>query len=136
MNLNDPITCAWCQDHMESYLDGELTDEVSLCLNGHLLTCNGCTRELELAGRIRTSLQDMLLPEVPKKVTDSVFDQIRTEQRKQRKSLRPSWGRSTWGPLALAAMADTAILFGTRLMQVREPPVAVVSVEELALAVS
>ena len=105
MNLNDSITCEWCRDHIESYLDGELTDEESLCLNGHTLTCNGCTRELELAGRITTSLQDMLLPEVPKKVTDGVFDQIRTEQRKQRKSWRPSWGSSAWRPLALAAMA-------------------------------
>jgi hypothetical protein len=34
MNLNDYITCEWCQDHIESYLDGELTDEESLCLNG------------------------------------------------------------------------------------------------------
>jgi hypothetical protein len=34
MNLNDSITCEWCQDHIESYLDGELTDEESLCLNG------------------------------------------------------------------------------------------------------
>lgn len=130
MNHDEPVTCTWCQDHIEAYLDDDLTAPESARLHAHLAGCDVCTADMELAARIRTSLHDMPLPDVPEAVTAGVYNKISAERGKLSIFRHP-----VWRGLAVAAALIAAILLGTGEKQKSEQA-STVSSEELARAES
>jgi predicted anti-sigma-YlaC factor YlaD len=74
-----PVTgeeCWWIENHIESYLDGDVNPEESEEFERHIKNCERCRRELSLARSILNQIRSLPLQSCPKKVVDEAASKV------------------------------------------------------------
>jgi anti-sigma factor (TIGR02949 family) len=131
--------CAWAQEMIEAYVDGELSADKAARLESHLLSCPTCAEELALAKRVKRTLGDLPQQSCPDKIVDAVLARaaIESPAAKRHRVRAADVGRYTWVWRA-AAIAAVVVLVGIGISVFRRPqptgPPATLSPEELAFA--
>lgn len=64
--------CVWMQEHLDAYLDGDLSPTEVTMADLHLARCAGCAAELTLARQVAGSLRSLPGQNCPDRVTDTV----------------------------------------------------------------
>lgn len=69
--------CDWCDERLEPWLDGDLTADEASALESHLAECRRCERQVSLARRIQSDLQNLEQPVCPDGVASALAERTR-----------------------------------------------------------
>ena len=70
--------CEWVLEHLDAFVDHELGAAGHAAVTAHCARCASCTRELEMAIRVRKLLRTMPAFEVPARVVEAAEREIRS----------------------------------------------------------
>jgi len=70
--------CEWVLEHLDAFVDHELGAAGHAAVTAHCARCASCTRDLEMAIRVRKLLRTMPAFEVPARVVEAAERQIRS----------------------------------------------------------
>ena len=70
--------CAWVLENLDAFVDHELGEAGHAAVTAHCARCGSCTRELEMAIRVRKLLRTMPAFEAPARVVDAAEREIHT----------------------------------------------------------
>ena len=73
---HDKTTCAWVDEHIDDYIDGDLSTGDRTRFAKHLDVCTACRREFELAGSVLNELHALPEEKCPDRVSDAVLDHV------------------------------------------------------------
>lgn len=130
-------TCAWAQQLIDAYLDGDLTAAETSRLEAHLSGCFTCSEELALAKRVKQTLKSFPQQHCPDRVIDAALKEIgdKTPVAEQR---RPwAWGSRRYARVwrfAAVATACITLVIVALILKPPQQPVTQVSSEELIRA--
>ena len=132
---DENITCSWVTEHLEAFLDCDLTSKEAEGLERHLSSCPGCRAERNLAIRIQTALRALPEEICPDRVINAARDVIE-KKKPSIEPLRICKVRLFPRALALAAVAAIVIagtisFFAWRQRQIPEEKV---STQQMILA--
>jgi len=68
--------CDWIMDRLEAYLDGDLPTDELAPVESHLAMCGNCTRELELARQVQSTLHALPEQTCPDAVVEAAARRI------------------------------------------------------------
>lgn len=111
--------CEWVLERVEAFVDGELGPGERAAVTAHCATCGACTRELDLAIRVRRELRSLSSHPAPAHVIDAAALEASTTnvvpiptQRRTRNVVR----------IAAALAAAAVVMIGAVVWQhAREP---------------
>jgi anti-sigma factor RsiW len=75
MNASGDV-CAWTQDRIDPFVDGELDGEDLAAFEDHLEGCDSCRRELELATAVVGELRSLPALPCPNRVVDEAAARV------------------------------------------------------------
>ena len=87
--------CAWMQERIDAYLDGELSPAESAAANLHLARCPVCAEELQLARQVAGSLRSLPAVRCPDSIPEAVRTRIAAASDAQWKANPWPW-RHRW----------------------------------------
>jgi anti-sigma factor (TIGR02949 family) len=138
----DKNKCEWVLEHIDAYIDGDLSTDETSTVRIHLEKCTDCRNELLLAEAMRSAIRGLPAKECPSAVNTAVMEHITDEPVRESPWVR--WWRTLlqWRPLRPAAIAAALVLVvsvSVLIEQGRDRPVPIpdtlkYSPEEVALA--
>jgi anti-sigma factor RsiW len=77
VTTNRTPDCEWVLERLDAFVDDELDAAGHAAVTAHCATCSACTRELEMAVRVRDTLRGMPAFETPARVVDAAERETR-----------------------------------------------------------
>lgn len=123
-SANTPVACAWVQDRLFAYLDGDLAPGEMPAVRAHLDACRACRREIAIARQTEQALTSAsaTLPQAGD-LRAGFYARLAASETTRRR--RPDWrlAAPAFAALLLAALAAPRLL-APRHTLVTKPPVA------------
>lgn len=131
-------TCAWAQQLIDAYLDGDITAAETSKLEAHLSDCFTCKEELALAKRVKQTLRSLPQQHCPDRVIDATLEEMGDKtpvaERRRPWGSGARWYARAWRLAAIAAACIALVILALILKQPQQPVVTPVSSEELIRA--
>ncbi|MEW6752580.1 MAG: zf-HC2 domain-containing protein [Candidatus Latescibacterota bacterium] len=91
MSDEGAICCAWAQERLEPYLDGELPAAEASALQTHLHSCSACATELQRAERVLAGLRALPVCACPPHVAAAAWARLQALGSHQRRQRARDW---------------------------------------------
>jgi anti-sigma factor (TIGR02949 family) len=134
--------CEWTRDRLDAFVDGELAADERDAVRDHCASCDTCSRELEMAGRIRDELHAFPALDAPAGLVEAAeraaaaANHARVVPLRRRRVTEPV--RRTAIIAAAVTLIGVAVWVGVRDRATREPQASEADVRrataEVALA--
>jgi anti-sigma factor RsiW len=103
------MNCHDLESQLPPYLDGELVEEARMDVEAHLAVCGACAKQVEVERHQLTVLQTMVRqasPKAPASLRQSVFSNIRQDERRRQRTALARWGAAAAGVAFVVVAAN------------------------------
>lgn len=115
--------CAWLEDHLEGYIDGELDAADVVGLESHLRTCPSCAARAAQARQVQAGLRALPARRCPAGVAQAAWQCVRPDRRSRRPQRGATdlrgWLLTGGQRLGLAAACTALVLLGAASYHMR-----------------